>query len=99
MKLERIEELFNALRVVPSARIDDQQPVEPVSHNDNALVIAAFPRAMARMSRAGRTGNVSLFSLSSLALVLERPASRAMSKICSAVWPLGRPGSSHQLHP
>jgi hypothetical protein len=33
VKLEGIEELFNALSVVPSTRIDEQQRVEPVSND------------------------------------------------------------------
>ena len=42
-KLQGIEESFNVLSVVPSAHIDYQQGVEPVSHNDNAVVIGCIP--------------------------------------------------------
>ena len=43
VKLQGVEELFNALSVVPSAHIDYQQRVEPVSYNDNAVVIGCTP--------------------------------------------------------
>ena len=42
MKPQGIEKPFNALSILPSARVDYQQGVKPISHNYNAVVIGCI---------------------------------------------------------